>query len=78
MRSLWDDLTALHAPDHGLRIAALSIRPEQNQHCTLCEGPFRSAADGWAPVQALYAGPEQLGMVCADCIITLRKMEHAR
>lgn len=75
MQSLFE---FLNTPAYGLRIAKLSIRPEQEQHCTLCEGLLPSAADGWAPVQVLYTGNDQLGIACADCVLALRKTEHMR
>jgi hypothetical protein len=62
----------------GLRIAALTIHPDRHQRCTLCEGPLPSASDGWASVQALYSGTEQLATACAPCVLALRKIEHAR
>jgi hypothetical protein len=73
--SLFD---SLEPPVHGLRIAALTIRPDRSQRCTLCEGSLTCANDGWAPVQSLYAGSEQLGIACAHCVLALRKMEQTR
>jgi hypothetical protein len=70
-------VSVLDSPDPGLRIASLSIRPECSRRCTVCEGSLPSV-NGWAPVQSLYAGNEQIALVCAHCTTALRKTEQAR
>lgn len=71
-------MNPFESPDHGLRIAALSIRPDRSQRCTLCEGPFPTVDNGWAQVESLYVGTEQLGIACAHCVLVLRKTEQTQ